>query len=75
MKTQIRKSVFETNSSSTHSITIEFGDYYTFNESVEDDCEYIYIDNEDVEYILEHLPSEILEKELERRKNENTNQE
>ena len=75
MKTQIRKSVFETNSSSTHSITIAFGDHYTFSESVEDDFECVYIDNEDVEYILEHLTSELLEKELERRKNVNTNQE
>lgn len=75
MKTQIRTGVFETNSSSTHSVTIQFDDYFESDFDGGEDGDYVCLDELDLDYILSQLPTELLEKELKKRnKDENTNQ-
>ena len=79
MKRQIRNGVFETNSSATHAITIYFSDKfstYTYIEDYEDGefPDYIYLDDKEVEDLIESIPTEMLEKELEKRKNKLNNE-
>ena len=68
---QIRLGIFETNSSSTHSVSIHMWDFsvsaYIDPDDVPDD---IWLDCWDQSYILSNIPTEELEKELEARKNE-----
>lgn len=74
MKTQIRAGVFETNSSSTHSVTIQFDDYFESEFDGGEDGDYVCLDERDLNYILSNLPTELLENELKKRNsNENTN--
>lgn len=72
MKTK-RKGVFETNSSSTHSISINFAEeaHYNFSADFELDCEgYLYLEENEVKEILDQLPKEWLEESLQKRSNE-----
>ena len=75
MARSIRNSVFETNSSATHSMTIYLSDYscYTVrSEGLEEDDE-IYVPEEEINNLLDHIPLEILEKKVrERKENENS---
>ena len=70
MKQQIRKGVFETNSSSTHALEISFNDMFGVTVYVEEDSEYVCLNEDDVEWVMENIPTEILEKELKKRKSE-----
>lgn len=70
---QTRRGVFETNSSNNHSYTIHIGDYTSitcYSEYKQDD---VYLDESNVDEILEYLPTERLEEELKRRKGNETN--
>jgi len=72
MKRTIRKGVFETNSSATHAFTIYVGDYtYLTRYSEEEDPDDVYLDESDVNEILEYLPTEKLEEELKKRRKGN----
>ena len=66
MKQQVRRGVFETNSSSEHSITINIGEHYSscFESDIEGDDE-VYIEQDDV---LDLIPINELEKAIEKRK-------
>lgn len=70
MKQQIRKGVFETNSSSAHTLSISFDGMFDITVRAEDDCEYVCLSDDDVEWVIENIPTEMLEKELEKRKSE-----
>lgn len=79
MKRQIRNGVFETNSSATHAITIYFSDKFsacTYIEDYEDGefPDYICFSEQEVEDLMESIPTEMLEKELEKRKNKLNNE-
>lgn len=67
MKVKIRKGVFETNSSSEHSITVYFGEYATFGDYDGD----VWFDDYDIKQILTYLPAEMLLDEIKRRINKN----
>ena len=71
---KIRQGLFETNSSSTHSVSIYMWDFCV---SVDVDPDKvpndIWLDKLDQGYILSNIPTEELEKELEARKNGNEN--
>ncbi len=71
MKTQIRKNVFETNSSATHTLSIVFSNKFEFTTYTEEEYNDIYLGETDVENFMEHIPTEMLEKELEKRKQQN----
>lgn len=71
MKTQIRKNVFETNSSATHALSIVFSNKFEFTIYTEEEGNDIYLGETDVENFMEHIPTEMLEKELEKRKQQN----
>lgn len=71
MKTQIRKNVFETNSSATHALSIVFSNKFEFTTYTEEEYDDIYLGETDVENFMEHIPTEMLEKELEKRKQQN----
>ena len=69
---QSRTSVFETNSSATHAFTIYAGDYTSFTRySEKEDPDDVYLDESDVNEILEYLPTEKLEEELKKRRKGN----
>lgn len=65
---RIRYSVFETNSSNTHSFTIHigrFGEIHCYDEYERDD---IYLEEEDIDSILDYLPTERIEEYLKEKK-------
>lgn len=69
---KVRKSIFETNSSSTHSVSIHMWDF-SVSASI-DPSEVpndIWLDSWDQSYILSSIPTDELEKELEARRNNN----
>lgn len=74
MKNVKRVGVFETNSSSEHSISINFNGYCSLDEEFSEWTEGFDVDDSEIEYILENLPIEMIEKELNRRKNEEASQ-
>lgn len=65
MKQKIRKGVFETNSSSEHSVTVYFDKYASFGEYGGD----VWFDDYDIKQILTYLPAEMLLDEIKRRIN------
>ena len=71
---QIRTGIFETNSSSTHTISIYYNDTSIFETAIDidDDCEFedLCFDESDIDKLLSLLPIEKLRKELERREND-----
>ena len=68
---QTRKNLFETNSSSTHAYTVYVGDYTSFTRySEEEDPDDVYLDECDIDEILDDLPISKLEEALKRRKND-----
>lgn len=69
---QTRKGIFETNSSATHAYTIYVGGYTSLiRYSEEEDPDDFYLDESDVNEILENLPTEKLEEELKKRRKGN----
>lgn len=63
---QVRLGVFETNSSSTHSFSIHIGDSYSI--ACYDECERddVYLEDSDIDDILDSLPIERLENAIKR---------
>ena len=71
---KIRPGLFETNSSSTHSVSIHMWDFsVSVNIEPDEVPDDIWLDNWDQGYILSNIPTDELEKELEARKNGNEN--
>ena len=74
---QIRTGIFETNSSSSHSITLYYGDTPIFD-TIIDDLESVYpsseweLDESSIDKLLSILPLERLEKEIEKKKKNGT---
>ena len=66
---QIRKCVFETNSSATNTLSIYFGEGAYFSEKLEwlDEDFDFYLDEDDVKKILDDLPEEWLIESLRKR--------
>ncbi len=65
---KVRKSIFETNSSSTHSVSIHMWDFCVTANIEEDEVPNdIWLDDFDQRYILTGIPTDELEKELARR--------
>jgi hypothetical protein len=61
---KLRSSIFETNSSATHSFSVIVGEYTSivcYSEEEQDD---VYLSNADIREILSDLPTEMLESEL-----------
>lgn len=72
MAKQVRRSIFETNSSATHAYTIYAGGYTSFTRySEEEDPDDVYLDECDIDEILDNLPISKLEEVLKRRKGNN----
>ena len=61
---RLRNSVFETNSSATHSFSVILGDYTSVICYSEEEREDVYLSNADIREILSSLPTEMLESEL-----------
>lgn len=69
---KIRQGLFETNSSSTHSISIHMWDFYVSTNVDPDEVPNdIWLDSWNQAYILSNIPTDELEKELEARRNNN----
>lgn len=70
----IRKGLFETNSSSTHSVSIHMWDFSVNASIEEDECpDDIYLDEWALGWILANIPTDELEKELHNRKSNEDN--
>ena len=69
---KLRNNIFETNSSSTHSVSIHMWDFCVSSNIEEDEVPNdIWLDSWDQSYILSNIPTDELEKELEARRNNN----
>lgn len=67
MKIAVRQGVFETNSSSEHSVSVNLGNF-SITRYIDDYDDEITFSEDEIEDLLHTVPSKMLEKELERRK-------
>ena len=69
---KVRQELFETNSSSTHSVSIHMWDF-SVSANIEPDevPNDIWLDSWDQSYILSNIPTDELEEDLEARRNNN----
>ena len=63
----IRRSIFETNSSSEHAVCVNIGGYITFDKELDEYTEEFYFDDTDIADILSELPTHMLKEELYKR--------
>lgn len=61
---KLRNSIFETNSSATHSFSVNVEDYTSIVCYSEEERDDVYLSNADIREILSSLPTEMLESEL-----------
>ena len=70
---KVRRSIFETNSSTSHNVTVYYGNTSIFSTRIYDDDdsdEEFELDESDIDKLLSALPIEKLRKELEKREND-----
>lgn len=63
----IRIGAFETNSSNYHSFVIHIGEYDQICVDCEDERDDVWLESDDVDEILDHMPIERLESAIKRR--------